>query len=143
MDRWSEKGLDGQFTALWADPTLSSRYSPLCDGSLDDGTPRPACVFEQDPTQTITMMSTDTAESVRAMSNVQMQFRIHAHSKTQAIDLAKLVAAAFDNASFAAGGSCVIAMRRLAEFGARDGSEGWMWVVRYVLIHDADQAIST
>jgi hypothetical protein len=142
IDRWVAKGLDDQFVALWDDATLSSRYSPLCDGALEEGTPRPACVFEQDDTQTITMMSSDTAASVRAIANVQMQFRIHARSKSEAVDLAKMVADAFDNASFAAGVACVIGMRRVAEFGARDGSEGWMWVLRYVLIHDADQALS-
>jgi len=142
VDRWSVGGLDGQFTARWDDPSLSARFTPLCDGALTEGTPRPACVFEQDDSEAAALMSAEPAATVSVISNLPIQFRIHARTKVEAVDLVKMVADVFDNASFAAGSGCVVGMRRVADFGARDGSSGWLWVLRFVLIHDAEQAIT-
>ena len=139
VERWIEQGLDEAFTAEWADSTLVSRYSPFNETEAREGTPKPHCVFEVEGAQSLMLQSNEGA-TVKALANVPLVFRIHATTKPQAVELAKAVAAAFDNASFAAGDTCVIGLARLADFGGREADDDWTWVLRYGIIQDAEQA---
>ena len=142
VSRWESKGLDAEFEVLWEDQSKVGAYPPMCENEIEEGTPRPYCVFEQLPTGDTEQMSCRDADRVHVQTEISIHFRIHAEDKSQAVSLAKLVVAAFDNANFSAGSSHVVGCRRVGDFGSKDGDEGYVWVVRYNLIEDSSQVIS-
>ena len=142
VSRWESKGLEAEFTSRWDDTSKIGVVPAMCNDEIEDGTPRPYCVFEQLPTGATEQMSCRDADRVHVQSEVSLSFRIHARNKVEAVDLAKLLVAAFDNANFTANASHVVGCRRVADFGSKDGREGYVWVVRYILVEDSSQVIS-
>lgn len=140
--RWDAKQLPEAISGYWDDTSKTSRYLTLYEDEATEGAPKPYVVYEHSPQTSDEMMNGPDHDHLFVIGNIEINFRVHAVDKVQAVDVAKLVVAAFDNAVFEAGESAVLGMRRAAEFGSRDGEEGYLWSIRYRIVDSHKQVIS-
>lgn len=144
--RWDALGLTAQFTSRWT-KSAPSGCAAFNDGEARPGTPFPYCVLEQGTgIRDHRSSHEDESAKSRVMDRALFQFRLHGDSKTELLDLARLIVGdpdgtgGFDNAALVVeGGSCHVDIQRQPDFCVREGDTQWVWVIPYEIRFEYEQ----
>lgn len=139
-DRWLGRDLNAIFRARRSDSNHAAEV--LNDTEARPGTPRPYCVFEQNPGSVRSRMSGKTIDEGQEIRNVRIQFRVHAQTKSVAAELAEAIMDAFDNAPLTLERGAHLLCQYQNDFAAREDDTGWRWLIDYLILVDVPTVLS-
>jgi hypothetical protein len=150
-DRWFARNLDGVFREAWPEQYRNparSAFHTLNETEARAGNhPTPYCVYEVEEGYTVAQMSggaqtlaqkladptgsyaEETTE--RRLEEVPVTFKVYGIDKSQAVQYAKLVAAAFDKALLSLEDDEHNETLKGADFGTREGDSRYFWTLIY------------
>lgn len=142
---WDAASLDDQFTTYWA-AGQSAEFAVLNDQEAGPGTPMPYCVYSSEGTSVATRMTQtpDDTANRREFHNIPIEFHVHARAaggssaKAIATTLAEEIMKVFGGhptsapSTLSLTNGSILNVQFQNDFGVREGTEEYQWVVKYL-----------
>lgn len=145
---WYDHGLDWEFKKNWSE-SQRDEFLSLEEVEAGENQPWPYCVYEPMPGTTTARMS-GGKNKLREIRDIEWEFRVHAKTLDNSSKAAKDIAEELvDKILQHYGGHPTVAPKELSldngnfllvqyqnDYSVRQGSEEYMWIIRYLLRTD-------